>query len=69
VNTRGVLGTWGVGMFFVLSGLCIHLPVARALAAGGEPTIQLGRYFKRRLFRIYPPHAGSSSSAGWWPRR
>lgn len=51
------LGTWGVGVFFVLSGLCIHLPVARRLALGEPPRVALGPYFKRRFFRIYPPHA------------
>ena len=51
-----VLGHWGVGVFFVLSGLCIHLPVARKLAAGVPPAMELGPYMKRRFRRIYPPH-------------
>jgi peptidoglycan/LPS O-acetylase OafA/YrhL len=51
------LGGWGVGIFFVLSGTCIHLPVARRIAAGGSPDLEIGPYFKRRLRRIYPPHA------------
>ena len=51
------LGSWGVGVFFVLSGTCIHLPVARALAAGEPVQLDVGAYFKRRLRRIYPPHA------------
>ncbi|HEY4393745.1 MAG TPA: acyltransferase [Polyangia bacterium] len=51
------IGNWGVGVFFILSGLCIHLPVARRLAEGRAPEIDLGRYFKRRARRIYPPHA------------
>ena len=51
------LGSWGVGVFFVLSGTCIHLPVARALAAGEPIQLDVGAYFKRRLRRIYPPHA------------
>jgi peptidoglycan/LPS O-acetylase OafA/YrhL len=50
-------GTWGVGVFFILSGTCIHLPVARQLARGEPPSLDLARYFKRRLWRIYPPHA------------
>jgi peptidoglycan/LPS O-acetylase OafA/YrhL len=53
----GQLGTWGVGVFFVLSGTCIHLPAARALAANETPQLDVGAYFKRRLRRIYPPHA------------
>jgi exopolysaccharide production protein ExoZ len=51
------LGNWGVGVFFVLSGTCIHLPVARRLAAGAPPDLDLGSYLKRRVRRIYPPHA------------
>jgi peptidoglycan/LPS O-acetylase OafA/YrhL len=51
------IGTWGVDVFFVLSGLCIHLPIARRLARGEAPTLEVAPYFKRRLFRIYPPHA------------
>jgi peptidoglycan/LPS O-acetylase OafA/YrhL len=44
-------------VFFVLSGLCIHLPIARRLARGEPAGLELGPYFKRRLLRIYPPHA------------
>ena len=51
------LGSWGVGIFFVLSGTCIHLPMARALAAGEPIQLEVQAYFKRRLRRIYPPHA------------
>jgi peptidoglycan/LPS O-acetylase OafA/YrhL len=50
------MGAWGVGIFFVLSGTCIHLPMARALARGEVPRLALGPYLKRRLHRIYPPH-------------
>ena len=49
-------GAWGVGLFFVLSGFCIHLPLARAIQKGGEPRLDLPRYFARRFTRIYPPH-------------
>jgi peptidoglycan/LPS O-acetylase OafA/YrhL len=50
------VGPWGVGIFFVLSGTCIHLPVARRLAQGMPPSLDLGSYFRRRFQRIYPPH-------------
>jgi peptidoglycan/LPS O-acetylase OafA/YrhL len=49
-------GAWGVGIFFVLSGLCIHLPLARRMALGARPEIEAGSYFRRRFRRIYPPH-------------
>jgi peptidoglycan/LPS O-acetylase OafA/YrhL len=61
----GQLGTWGVGVFFVLSGTCIHLPLARRLAAGETPDLDVAAYFKRRLRRIYPPHA-LVIGLSWW---
>lgn len=50
------LGAWGVGVFFVLSGLCIHLPFSRRRLV--DPTLQLATksYAVRRFLRIYPPH-------------
>ena len=48
-------GFWGVGMFFVLSGVCIHLPNARKHEQTGWK-LQLGPYLRRRFIRIYPPH-------------
>ena len=50
------LGAWGVGLFFVLSGFCIHLPLARAAGKTAQPRLQLRRYYARRFTRIYPPH-------------
>lgn len=51
-----VLGAWGVGLFFVLSGLCIHLPMARRLAEDPGARLALRPYYARRFTRIYPPH-------------
>jgi peptidoglycan/LPS O-acetylase OafA/YrhL len=48
-------GLWGVGMFFVLSGLCIHLPNARNHEQTGWK-LDIGPYLRRRFMRIYPPH-------------
>lgn len=50
------LGAWGVGLFFVLSGLCIHLPMARSRALNVAAELPLAPYFRRRFLRIYPPH-------------
>ena len=50
------LGAWGVGLVFVLSGLCIHLPMARRRAADPSAELALRPYFERRFVRIYPPH-------------
>jgi peptidoglycan/LPS O-acetylase OafA/YrhL len=50
------LGAWGVGVFFVLSGLCIHLPMARRRTSEPSATLALRPYFERRFVRIYPPH-------------
>lgn len=49
----GTMGAWGVGLFLVVSGFCIHLPMARR-----EPGARLdvSAYLRRRLSRIYPPY-------------
>jgi peptidoglycan/LPS O-acetylase OafA/YrhL len=45
-----------VFLFFVISGFCIHLQWARARAAGEEPQIKFGAFWKRRIRRLYPPY-------------
>jgi peptidoglycan/LPS O-acetylase OafA/YrhL len=45
-----------VFLFFVISGFCIHLQWARARAAGEEPSIRFGTFWKRRFRRLYPPY-------------
>ena len=52
----GWAGQVGVAVFFVVSGFCIRLPMARALA--GEPAARLDvrRYLERRARRILPPY-------------
>lgn len=45
-----------VFLFFVISGFCIHLQWARARAAGEEPHIKFGAFWKRRIRRLYPPY-------------
>src|SRR5688500_7189677 len=49
-------GYIGVFLFFVISGFCIHLQWARSRAAGHEPDIRFGPFWKRRLRRLYPPY-------------
>ena len=49
-------GYIGVFLFFVISGFCIHLQWAKAKAAGKEPEIRFGAFWKRRLRRLYPPY-------------
>ena len=50
-------GYLGVPLFFVISGFCIHLPYARALASGEPaPTPAWRRFFARRFWRLYPPY-------------
>lgn len=50
------IGAWGVGLFFVLSGLCIHLPLARRRVSDPEVILTFRPYARRRFTRIYPPH-------------
>ena len=45
-----------VFLFFVISGFCIHLQWARARAAGRDPEIRFGEFWKRRFRRLYPPY-------------
>ncbi|MES2091921.1 MAG: acyltransferase [Pseudomonadota bacterium] len=49
------LGPWGVSMFFVLSGFCIHW--ARLMDADRGRRFQLKAFATRRFFRIYPAFA------------
>lgn len=48
-------GHSGVELFFVISGIVLGLPFARA-AAGLGPPVNLRRYFTRRLTRLEPPY-------------
>lgn len=56
---RGLIG-WsgqiGVAVFFVVSGFCIRLPMARALAADPKARLDVRRYLERRARRILPPY-------------
>jgi peptidoglycan/LPS O-acetylase OafA/YrhL len=46
------LGVWGVTIFFVLSGFCIHWSTVMNRAKAGP--FDYKTYFTRRFFRIYP---------------
>jgi peptidoglycan/LPS O-acetylase OafA/YrhL len=43
-------GFLGVNVFFVVSGFCIHYPNAK----NETKSINLGAFFRRRFYRIYP---------------
>ena len=49
-------GYIGVFLFYVISGFCIHLQWARTKAAGSEPDLRFGAFWKRRIRRLYPPY-------------
>ena len=57
VQFASSFGYIGVFLFFVISGFCIHLQWAKATAAGTEPDIRFGPFWKRRIRRLYPPYA------------
>jgi peptidoglycan/LPS O-acetylase OafA/YrhL len=63
-------GYLGVPLFFVISGFCIHLPYARALAAADPeaPEPDWKRFFARRFWRLYPPYVAALAVALtlWW---
>jgi peptidoglycan/LPS O-acetylase OafA/YrhL len=56
------MGTWGVTLFFVLSGFCIHLPQARK-EHEGAPFIGWREFFRRRARRLLPTHYASIACA------
>lgn len=77
-HALGAAGGLGVPLFFVISGMILGLPFARARLAGGKP-VHLGRYFKRRLWRLEPPYiinllvlfalmVASGGMAAFWDR-
>jgi peptidoglycan/LPS O-acetylase OafA/YrhL len=62
-------GYLGVPLFFVISGFCIHLPQARALARGTPQAAPDWRhFFARRFWRLYPPYLAALVVALvlWW---
>lgn len=52
------IGWWGVTLFFVLSGFCIHYPNAVARAAGAVD-LDVNRFARKRFFRIFPAYAAA----------
>ena len=50
------LGAWGVTLFFVLSGFCIHLPNARKFQNDPKHEIDWQRFAYRRARRLLPTH-------------
>src|SRR4051812_21724063 len=49
-------GYFGVTIFFVLSGFCIHLPQARRRVRDGTDGLRLESFFRRRFWRLYPAY-------------
>jgi peptidoglycan/LPS O-acetylase OafA/YrhL len=48
-------GSYGVQLFFTLSGFILALPFARSCLGGDRP-VQLRKYYARRLTRLEPPY-------------
>ncbi len=48
-------GGWGVTLFFIISGFCIHLSFLKWQASDSASAFWRP-YFIRRFFRIYPPY-------------
>ena len=56
-------GYLGVPLFFVISGLCIHLPAARAVAAGRSAAPRWRDFYRRRFWRLYPTYLAALALA------
>ena len=52
-------GYYGVPIFFVVSGFCIHLAQARAHLEGDTKTLCVSEFLKRRFWRLYPTYFAS----------
>jgi peptidoglycan/LPS O-acetylase OafA/YrhL len=48
------LGQYGVHLFLIISGFCIHMAWARSTDSHAPPSF--GAVWKRRLRRLYPPY-------------
>ncbi len=49
-------GFLGVSLFLVLSGFCIHLPLARRKAKSGSYGFSAKEFYLRRMWRLYPAY-------------
>lgn len=50
------LGKYGVWLFFVISGFCIHLQWARAQVQPETRPLTFGEFWRKRIRRLYPPY-------------
>ncbi len=57
IDVACLWGRYGVWLFFVISGFCIHLRWAREYRPGHVPEIDFVAFWKRRFIRLYPPYA------------
>lgn len=55
-------GQYGVHLFLVISGFCIHMTWARGLRRGA-PRLPFLEFWKRRLRRLYPPYLAALVAA------
>ncbi|HMP17887.1 MAG TPA: acyltransferase, partial [Gemmatales bacterium] len=49
-------GYYGVTIFFVVSGFCIHWPQAIRKQKTGSDDLRLATFYQRRFWRLYPPY-------------
>ena len=51
-----LFGKYGVWLFFVISGFCIHLQWVRAQVDASVKPLGFTAFWKRRIRRLYPPY-------------
>ena len=56
IDAAMLFGKYGVWLFFVISGFCIHLQWVRSTMVPGAAPLGFGEFWKRRIRRLYPPY-------------
>src|SRR6185436_9708080 len=56
VDAAMLFGKYGVWLFFVISGFCIHLQWVRSRVDANVQPLGFVDFWKRRIRRLYPPY-------------
>lgn len=65
IEAAAFWGQYGVWLFFVVSGFCIHMRWARRAAAGDTEVPGFWAFWRRRWLRLYPPYLAALAIYVW----